>query len=287
MANVKKGLGRGLDALFESYKEEADQIYDDKTRVQEIAITNIDSNPNQARSKFDDEKIKELADSIRIHGVVQPIIVTSKGKRFQIVAGERRWRASRLANKDTIPSIIVEIDEQQTIEIGLIENLQREDLNPIEEAKGVKALVDRLNLTQEEAAKRLGKSRPAVANALRLLQLSKKVQKLLSEDRLSAGHARALLVLSDDVLRETIAKTIIEKELSVRETEKLIQGLNKKVKNTKTKEKPNYIIEIESELEESLGTKVQIKPGAKKGIIEIEYYSNEDLERIMERVNKQ
>ena len=224
---------------------------------------------------------------LRIHGVVQPIIVTSKGKRFQIVAGERRWRASRLANKDTIPSIIVEIDEQQTIEIGLIENLQREDLNPIEEAKGVKALVDRLNLTQEEAAKRLGKSRPAVANALRLLQLSKKVQKLLSEDRLSAGHARALLVLSDDVLRETIAKTIIEKELSVRETEKLIQGLNKKVKNTKTKEKPNYIIEIESELEESLGTKVQIKPGAKKGIIEIEYYSNEDLERIMERVNKQ
>ena len=287
MANVKKGLGRGLDALFESYKEEADQVNDDNSRVQEVSITSIDPNPNQARSKFDDEKIKELADSVRIHGVIQPIIVISKGSRYQIVAGERRWRASRLANKDTIPAIVVEIDEKQSIEIGLIENLQREDLNPIEEAKGVQVLVDRLNLTQEEAAKRLGKSRPAVANALRLLQLSKKIQNFLAEEKLSAGHARALLALSDSALRETVANTIIEKELRVRETENLIQNFNIKEKKTKAKEKPSYILEIESELEESLVTRVQIKPGAKKGIIEIEYYSNEDLERIMERVNKQ
>lgn len=286
MANVKRGLGRGLDALFDSYKEEADEINADQSRIIEVSITSIDPNPNQARSKFDDEKIKELAESIRIHGVVQPIIVTSKGSRFQIVAGERRWRASRLASKDTIPAIVVEIDEKQSIEIGLIENLQREDLNPIEEAKGVQVLVDRLNLTQEEAAKRLGKSRPAVANALRLLQLSERIQKLLAEERLTAGHARALLALSDNSLRETIANTIVERELSVRETEKLIQSLNKKVNKTKTREKPSYILEIESGLEESLGTRVQIKPGAKKGIIEIEYYSNEDLERIMERVNK-
>ncbi len=286
MANVKKGLGRGLDALFESYKDESDQANDDHSKVQEISITSIDPNPNQARSKFDDEKIKELADSIRIHGVVQPIIVTSKGNRYQIVAGERRWRASRVANRDTIPAIVVEIDEKQSIEIGLIENLQREDLNPIEEAKGVQVLVDRLKLTQEDAAKRLGKSRPAVANALRLLQLSEKIQNLLTENKLSAGHARALLALSDDSLREAIANTIVEKDLSVRETESLIQNLNKKEKKNRVKEKPSYIIEIESELEESLGTRVQIKPGAKKGIIEIEYYSNEDLERIMERVNK-
>lgn len=286
MANVKKGLGRGLDALFESYKEEAGQESIGHTSVQEIAVTSIDPSPNQARSKFDDEKIKELADSIRIHGVVQPIIVTTKGKRYQIVAGERRWRASRLANKDTIPAIVVEIDEKQSIEIGLIENLQREDLNPIEEAKGVQVLVDRLNLTQEEAAKRIGKSRPAIANALRLLQLSDKIQRLLAEEKLTAGHARALLALSDSTLRENIANTIVEKDLSVRETEKLIQNLNRKEKKSKAKEKPGYILEIETELEESLGTRVQIKPGAKKGIIEIEYYSNEDLERIMERVNR-
>ncbi|NLC44732.1 MAG: ParB/RepB/Spo0J family partition protein [Clostridiales bacterium] len=286
MANVKKGLGRGLDALFESYKDEADEKNLDHSRIVEISITSIDPNPNQARSRFDDEKIKELADSIRIHGVVQPIIVTSKGNRYQIVAGERRWRASRLASKDTIPAIIIEIDEKQSIEIGLIENLQREDLNPIDEAKGVQVLVNRLNLTQEETAKRLGKSRPAVANALRLLQLSERIQKLLAEEKLTAGHARSLLALSDNSLRETIANTIVEKELSVRETENLIQGLNKKVSKSKAKEKPSYILEIESGLEESLGTRVQIKPGAKKGIIEIEYYSNEDLERIMERVNK-
>lgn len=285
MAAVKKGLGRGLDALFESYKEETDQIKTDYSRVQEIAITNIDANPNQARKDFDDEKIKELADSIRIHGVIQPIIVISIGSRYQIVAGERRWRASRAANKITIPAIVLDLNEKQTMEVSLVENLQREDLNPIEEAKGLQVLVERLSLTQEEAAKRLGKSRPAITNALRLLQLSEKIQKLLLENKITAGHGRALLALSENSLREAAADTIVKKDLNVRETERLIQNLKHKSKKKNTREKPSYILDIETELEESLGTKVQIKPGIKKGIIEIEYYSNEDLERIMEMLS--
>lgn len=287
MAAVKKGLGKGLDALFESYKGEMEHSNVDHSRVQEIALTKIDPNPNQARSDFDDDKINELAESIRIHGVVQPIIVVPAGDRYQIAAGERRWRASRIANNITIPAIVVELDEKQAIEVGLIENLQRENLNPVEEAKGVQALVDRLNLTQDEAAKRLGKSRPAIANALRLLQLSEKIQKLITDNKLSAGHARALLALSDKTARETVADKIVENDLSVRETEKLIQNMNKKKIIKKIADKPSYILEIESELEESLGTRVQIRPGAKKGVIEIEYYSNEDLERIMERVSSQ
>ena len=227
--------------------------------------------------------MKELVDSYTLHGVVQPIIVVPKGKRYVIVAGERRWRASGSGQADyTCHSY--DLDEKQTLEISLIENLQREDLNPIEEARGIQELVDRLNLTQEEAAERLGKSRPAVANALRLLQLSAQIQKLIHDNRLSAGHARALLAVADEKKREKIAEIIAEKKLSVRETEKLIQKENKQKKKAKAKEKPSYLTVIESELEESLGTRVQIIPGAKKGVIEIEYYSNEDLERILEKV---
>lgn len=283
---VKKGLGRGLDALFESYKEEVaiDNQDLDHTAVQEIKITDIDPNPKQPRNQFDEEKLNELAESIRIHGVVQPIIVSPCGNRYMIVAGERRWRASRAANKVTIPAIIMDLDEEEVMEISLIENLQREDLNPIEEAKGIQAMVNRLKLTQEEAAERLGKSRPAIANALRLLHLSGKIQDLLSNHKLSAGHARALLSLSDEKKRDEVAAAIVKKDLSVRETEKLIQDLSRQKTKIKAQQKPSYILEIESELEESLGTKVQINPGAKKGIIEIEYYSNEDLERIIEKV---
>jgi ParB family chromosome partitioning protein len=283
---VKKGLGRGLDALFESYKGEIglDDQDPDHVTVQEIKITDIDPNPKQARNQFDEEKLKELADSIRIHGVVQPIIVRPHNNRYIIVAGERRWRASRAANKTTIPAIVMDLGEEEIIEVSLIENLQRQDLNPIEEARGIQALVSRLKLTQEEAADRLGKSRPAIANALRLLHLSGKIQDLLADNKLSAGHARALLALTDEKQRDELAAVIIEKDLSVRETEKLIQRLGKKKEKVKVQQKPNYILDIESELEESLGTRVQICPGKKKGIIEIEYYSNEDLERIIERV---
>ena len=279
----KKGLGKGLDALFESYREEIGAKQDDSL-VQEIKINDIDPNPDQPRKQFDEESITELADSIRVHGVVQPVIVRHSGSRYMLVAGERRWRASRAANKTTIPAIVLDLNEKEALEISLIENLQREDLNPIEEAKGIQEMIDRLNLTQEEAAERLGKSRPAVANALRLLQLSEMIQELLYENKISAGHARALLSVSDEKKRDEIANLIIKKNLSVRETEKLIQNLNSKKKKPKIKQKPSYILEIESELEESLGTRVQINPGKKKGIIEIEYYSNDDLERIIEIV---
>ncbi len=281
---VKKGLGKGLDALFESYREEIGSDNKENSKVQEIKITDIDPNPEQPRKQFDEDKINELADSIKNHGVVQPIIVRPSGNRYILIAGERRWRASRVANKTTIPAVVLDMNDKDALEISLIENLQREDLNPIEEAKGIQDMVNQLNITQEEAAERLGKSRPAVANALRLLQLSETIQDLLADNKLTAGHARALLSITNEKKREEIAATIISKGLNVRQTEKLIQNLNKRPKKAKMKQKPSYILEIESELEESLGTRVQINPGAKKGIIEIEYYSNEDLERIIERV---
>ena len=290
---MKKGLGRGLDALFESYKEETENTEEalseaEKNQIQEIRINDIDPNPYQPRKQFNEEGIRELAESIRSHGVVQPIIVKKSGFRYQIIAGERRWRAAREAELMTIPAMVMDLTEEEIIEIGLIENLQREDLNPIEEAQGIQQLMDRMNLTQEEAAKRLGRSRPAVANALRLLHLSDRIQKYLSEKRITTGHARALLSVEDKKLREEVARMIIEKDLNVRDTEKIIQNINKQKKTRKNgKEKPSYIMEIENGLEESLGTKVQIQPGAKKGIIEIEYYSNEDLERIINRVSYQ
>ena len=290
---MKKGLGRGLDALFESYKEETENTEEalseaEKNQIQEIRINDIDPNPYQPRKQFNEEGIRELAESIRSHGVVQPIIVKKSGFRYQIIAGERRWRAAREAELMTIPAMVMDLTEEEIIEIGLIENLQREDLNPIEEAQGIQQLMDRMNLTQEEAAKRLGRSRPAVANALRLLHLSDRIQKYLSEKRITTGHARALLSVEDKKLREEVARMIIEKDLNVRDTEKIIQNINKQKKTRKNgKEKPSYIMEIENGLEESLGTKVQIRPGAKKGIIQIEYYSNEDLERIINRVSYQ
>ncbi len=286
MAAIKKGLGRGLDALFESYREETEQFKEEALKVQEIKVTDIDPNQNQPRKQFDEEKMNELAESIRIHGVVQPIILVPKGSRYRIVAGERRWRAARAANKTTIPAIVLDLDEKQVMEISLVENLQREDLNPIEEAKGIQVMMERLKLTQEEAAKRLGKSRSAVANAVRLLTLSEKIQELLSENLITAGHARALLAVTDENLRNEIADKIVKKGLSVRETENLVQKLNKVEKKTKAKVKPAYLMEIESGLEEHLGTRVRINAGSKKGIIEIEYYSNDDLERIVERLTR-
>jgi len=284
---AKRGLGRGLDALFESMGDNAAVIGDgDTSKVTEIKIMDIDPNPNQPRKVFNEEKINELAESIRIHGVVQPIIVKPSGRRYLLVAGERRWRAARIAGLVKIPAVVLNLDDRQVMEIGLIENLQREDLNPIEEAKGIKQLMDECRLTQEEIAAHLGKSRPAIANTIRLLNLSKYIQGLLTEGKLTAGHARALLAIEDKTLRDKIALKIVEKGLNVRETEKLIKSTQKKSeeKIIKIKQKPSYILEIEAGLEESLGTRVEIIPGKKKGIIHIEYYSNEDLERIIDRV---
>ncbi len=287
---VKRGLGRGLDALFENFNDDAtgDSNGFSGARIQEIRIVDIDPNPFQPRKSFDEDKISELAESIKTHGLVQPIIVKPVGRRYLLVAGERRWRASKQAGLTAIPSVVMEMDERQVMEISLIENLQREDLNAVEEAKGIRLLSEEFGLTQEEISHRLGKSRSAVANTLRLLNLSEGIQQLLTEDKLTPGHARALLSIEDLSLREDLAKIIIDKGLNVRDTEKLIkenQGANANRKAEIITIKPAYIKDIEASLEEALGTRVEITPGRKKGSILIEYYSNEDLERIIERVN--
>lgn len=282
---MKKGLGKGLDALFESYGAEP-KADSEKSGVKQIKIMDIDPNPYQPRKNFDEEKIQELADSIKQHGVVQPIAVKKQGSRYIIIAGERRWRAARLAGLTEIPAVTMDLTEKEIIEVALIENLQREDLNPIEEAQGIKQLIDQYKLTQEEVADRLGRSRPAIANTLRLLNLSPGIQEHLISGKLTGGHARALLAISDLKLRDQVAQRIIEKGMSVRETEQLIKKITnpqKGKKKSKT-EKPVYLMELEMNLEEALGTRVQINPGKKKGIIEIEYYSDDDLERILEKV---
>lgn len=289
----KKALGRGLDALFQSYQQELEVFDTDQTNekaeeVREIKIQDIDPNKNQPRKDFDEEKIDELVISIKEHGVLQPILLKPNNGRYTIIAGERRWRAARLAGLDKIPAIIRDIEESEILLLALVENLQREDLDPIEEAEGIRRLMDECNLTQEQVAQKVGKSRPVIANALRLLTLSPKIQSYLKENKITTGHARALLGIEDQKIREEIAIYIIEKGLSVRDTERLIkrikEGESLKPNKAEKKDKPSYLIDIEERLEESLGTKVVITQGKKKGVIEIEYYNNDDLERIMDKI---
>lgn len=289
----KKALGRGLDALFQSYQQELevfdiDQTNEKAEEVREIKIQDIDPNKNQPRKDFDEEKIDELVISIKEHGVLQPILLKPNNGRYTIIAGERRWRAARLAGLDKIPAIIRDIEESEILLLALVENLQREDLDPIEEAEGIRRLMDECNLTQEQVAQKVGKSRPVIANALRLLTLSPKIQSYLKENKITTGHARALLGIEDQKIREEIAIYIIEKGLSVRDTERLIkrikEGESLKPNKAEKKDKPSYLIDIEERLEESLGTKVVITQGKKKGVIEIEYYNNDDLERIMDKI---
>ncbi|MFU0801031.1 MAG: ParB/RepB/Spo0J family partition protein [Xylanivirga thermophila] len=286
----KRALGRGLDALIPSFDTESNQaLYntDDGQAVVEIKIFQIDPNMDQPRRQFDQDKIKELAQSIKKYGVVQPVIVKPKGNRFLLIAGERRWRAAQLAGLPTIPAIVKNLDEKDIMAISLIENLQREDLNPIEQALGIKKLIDEYDLTQEQVADEIGKSRSAVTNILRLLTLSDEIQKFIMDGKLTPGHGRAILGLEDPNMRLQIAKKVIEDELNVRDTERLIKKIKTNMGNREkpiTKTKPSYIIEIESNLEECLGTKVNITPGKKKGVIQIEYYNNDDLERIMSKI---
>lgn len=283
---AKRGLGKGLDALFQSYEEEILYKSEDQEVIKEIRIQDIDPNKNQPRKEFDTESIDDLVNSIKEHGVIQPILLKPNNGRYTIIAGERRWRAARQAGLQKIPAIIKDVDKNEMLMIALVENLQREDLNPIEEAEAIKQLMEGCDLTQEQVAQKIGKSRPVIANALRLLTLSPNIQAYVRDNKLTTGHARALLGIEDPEEREKIARLIIENELSVRETEKLIKRLRdgdeKKVKQIA--EKPSYIVEIENKLEESLGTKVLITQGKKKGVIEIEYYNYDDLERIMDRI---
>lgn len=280
---AKKGLGKGFDTLFGD--ETAVSI---ETGVTELKITQIEPNANQPRKTFDQEKLAILAESIKEHGLIQPIIVVkAKENTYTIVAGERRWRAAKKAGLTTIPVVIKDYSSQTVTEVALIENLQREDLNPIEEALGYKSLIDEYSMTQDEISKRIGKSRSAVANSLRLLSLEDELQKYLISGEISEGHARAILSLSGYVLREFLLNRIINEGLNVRQAEKLAKDLQL-VKEEKPKQVNATDIEIErikNRLEQGFGTKVKIQHGNKKGKIEIEYYGNDDLERILSYFN--
>ena len=273
---MKKGLGRGLDALLGDYTQPTPE------GVQELDIHLIDTNAGQPRKDFDQEKLQELADSIRQHGVVQPILLRQNGERYVIVAGDRRFRAARLAGLEKVPAIVKDLDEAQVMEVALIENLQREDLNPIEEAAAIRFLMQQHDLTQEEVSKRLSKSRPAIANSLRLLTLPEPVQAYLRNGKLQAGHARALAGLQDPEAQAVLADKIVGEGLSVRAAESLAREQGQKPPRQK-KEPPATdpdLAAAEASLREWLGTKVSIQGSSQRGRIVIEYYNAELLQGI-------
>lgn len=294
MAKAKRGLGKGLNALIPQKFEESDldNTNESSKLVQMINIDDIKPNKNQPRKYFDKDKIRSLEESIANHGIVQPIIVRKHEKGYEIVAGERRWRAAKNSSLKKIPCIIKELDNEKLMELSLIENLQREDLNEIEEALAYKKLKEEFEMTQEKIASIVGKSRPYVANTLRLLNLDNEIREMIIEDKISSGHGRSLLRIEDSKLQKEIVSKIISEALTVRETEKLISKIieknkaSKVVKKTKNKIKDSGIAFLEESLKEMLGTKVNIINGKKKGKIEIEYYSDEDLERIIEFFKK-
>ena len=277
----KSGLGKGLDALFLDNSTE-----NEAGSVTQLSLNEIEPKRDQPRKHFDEEALSELSESIAMHGVIQPLLVRpiSDGG-YQLSAGERRWRASRMAGLTQVPVVIREMSDSEAMELALIENLQREDLNPIEEAEGFKLLMDTYSLTQEQAAERVGKSRPAVANALRLLSLPVKVVELLKEGKLSSGHARALIPLKDEKMMLEICKAIEEKDLSVRETERIVKNLlsEKKEKKEKTpKKRDPYYDECELSIREALGRKANINLAkGDKGTIEIEFFGKDDLKKIL------
>ena len=281
MAPKKGGLGRGLTSLL------ADNSLEETSAAQPVKLNLMDIEPNkeQARKQFDEAALSELADSIAQHGVLQPLLVRPLiGGGYQLVAGERRWRASRIAGLTQVPVVIKELSDTEAAVISLIENLQREDLNPVEEALGFASLMKDFNLTQEEAAQKVGKSRPAVANALRLLKLPEKVLDMVRENKLSAGHARALAAIDDEKVLISTAELIVEKGLSVRAVEKLVKTLTaeKKEKTKKTASRPTFFDEVELSLNNSLGRKAKVitKSGKESGTLEIAFYDKDDLARI-------
>ena len=272
-----KGLGRGLDALLDEIEapEEA------KEGKFEVNLYDIDTNPNQPRKTFDPEKLAELAASIKRHGIVQPILVKQNGARYTIVAGERRYRAARAAGLMTVPVILTDVDEDTIMEISLVENIQRENLNPIEEAAAIKLLMQQHDLTQEEVSERVGKSRPAIANALRLLTLAKSVQKLIKDGRLSAGHGKMLAGVGDPRIQMELAEKCVESDWSVRRLEDEIRF--SEMPKRKRKEKPEQTPEFRSAMHRmraELGTKVSVQGDEEKGKLIIHYYSRDDLDRI-------
>ena len=279
-----KGLGRGLGALLGDFGDETTE----KSAYQLLPIYKVEPNPDQPRQDFDEVALQELADSIEEHGIIQPLTVREMSSGYyQIIAGERRWRAARLANLSEVPVVVIEADDKKATELALIENLQRSDLNPVEEALGYQTLIRDYGLTQENAAKRVGKSRPAVANALRLLDLCPEVLEKLREGKLTAGHARAVLTLKNEKKQQEAAQKIIALGLSVRQAELLCKNMSQEPK--KTQELPlkiDYVAECEKQLAKHLGRGVKIVNGKRKGRFELEFYGQEDLQVLLDALLK-
>ncbi len=284
---VKKGLGKGLDIMIpEKIIENIEGSNTNVSRETFVNIRDIEPNRSQPRKKFDEDALQELADSIKQYGVIQPLILQKKGKLYEIIAGERRWRAARLAGLKEVPAIIKDYSPQEIVEIALIENIQREDLNPIEEAQTYQRLIMEFSLKQDEVAERVSKSRVAVTNSMRLLKLDERVQQMIIDEMISSGHARTLLAIEDPEKQYTIACKLFDEKLSVRETEKLIKNLMKDKPHKEiaaTSENDFIYRNLEDRIRGILGTKVSVhNKSNNKGSIEIEYYSKDELERIME-----
>ncbi|EJL45776.1 stage 0 sporulation protein J [Brevibacillus agri] len=278
---MSRGLGKGLNALITS------NLIEEGEQVKEVSVSEIRPNPYQPRKEFEQSAIDELANSIREHGIIQPLIVRKSIKGYELVAGERRLRAAKLAGLKQVPVVVKAYTDQQLMEIALIENLQRENLNPLEEAEAYEKLIAHHDYTQEQLAQRIGKSRPHVANMLRLLQLPESIRKMVSAAELSMGHARALLGVSDEKVQKQLAKDVVEKGLNVRQLEELVKQLSvsRETKKKKPAKSEPILVELEERLRSRFGTAVKIKKGAKRGKIEIDFYSQEDLQRIIEILN--
>lgn len=291
-----RGLGKGLDSLIPNAvgetkikKSEVNETSSDKGSETLVKITKVEPNRDQPRKNFDEDALLELADSIKQFGLLQPILVQDRKDYYEIIAGERRWRAAKLAGLKQIPVIIKNLTEQEIVEISLIENIQREDLNPIEEAQAYKKLLTEFNLKQDEVAERVSKSRTAVTNSMRLLKLTDEVQRMVIDEMISTGHARAILAIENPEEQYATAQKIFDEKLSVRDVEKLVKNLHKPAKPKKLDDKALELIyrEIEEKLKQSLSTKVTVSAkGEGAGKIEIEYYNHDDMERLVEILTK-
>lgn len=287
---AKKGLGKGLDAMIppkEMAKSKEEKAADGTVVMKGetiLKINEIEPNRNQPRKNFNEDSLLELSESIKQHGIVQPIVVTKQDGYYEIIAGERRWRAAKMAELKEVPVIIKDYSPQEVMEIALIENIQREDLNPVEEAKAYQNLIKEYNLKQDEVAEKVSKSRTTITNSLRLLKLDERVLNMLVDENISSGHARALLSIEDKEQQYSLANRIFEEKMSVRETEKLVKSMNNPGKRTEKKELKNEFVyrDLEDQLKQKIGTKVRInRKTEQKGKIEIEYYSPEELEKIV------
>ena len=299
MAVKRNGLGKGLDSLIPNKSSKAPSSDEKQTQNKEkaeeitgtgeilVKINEVEPNRDQPRKDFDEDSLMELADSIKQFGILQPLIVQKKKDYYEIIAGERRWRAAKLAGIKEVPIIVKEYTNQEIVEISLIENIQRENLNPIEEAMAYKRLLEEFNLKQDEVAERVSKSRTAVTNSMRLLKLSERVQQMIVDDMISTGHARALLAIDDEEQQYMLANKIFDEKLSVRETEKLVKTLkNPKKEVKKIKQERMFVYnDLADHMKNIIGTKVSVNPKANgKGKIEIEYYSEDELERIYDLI---